>query len=150
MKIMESIWKPGFCLQNPRLFAQKPMSFYGFLLGWGMRRVYFPRSLQGSLLEIAGSHQRVGLVTKKIPQLAGKILSIDGRNPKQPPGMYKTLKILGQTTYHLVHLRETRYIFKGGFQLNFFLDFLYPENWGRIRAYFFGWVRFNHQPGRPY
>ena len=57
----------------------------------------------------------------------------------------KTLKILGQTTYHLVHLKETRYIFKGGFQLNFLFGIFYPEKLGKNeppnwRAYFFGWV----------
>ena len=28
--------------------------------------------------------------------------SVDGRNPKQPPGMYKTLYIIGYLPYHLV------------------------------------------------
>ena len=28
--------------------------------------------------------------------------TVDGKNPKQPPGMYETLKIMGTTTYQLV------------------------------------------------
>ena len=28
--------------------------------------------------------------------------TVDGRNPEQPPGMYKTLQTMGQTTYQLV------------------------------------------------
>ena len=28
--------------------------------------------------------------------------TVDGRNPKQPPGMYKTLQLLGKTTDQLV------------------------------------------------
>ena len=117
---------PGFVCKTPSFFTKT----YVFL--------WLPpwlRHAQGLLPKVASGEpardswfpSKGGLGDKKIPQLAGKILSIDGRNPKQPPGMYKTLKILGQTTYHLVHLRETRYIFKGGFQLNFFLDFCTPK-----------------------
>lgn len=60
MNIMECIWKPGFCLQNSPSFFMKTYVFL-WLPPW-LRHAQglLPKvAYRGSLLEIAGSHQRV-------------------------------------------------------------------------------------------
>ena len=169
MKSCDSVWMPRFIIsfretswkswnlyENPGFVCKTPSFFtktYVFLwLPPGLRHAQglLPKVASGEPARDSWFPSKGGLGDKKIPQLAGKILSME-EIPNNHLGCIKPWKILGQTTYHLVHLRETRYIFKGGFQLNFFFWIFLPRNWGRMnphwRAYFFRMGRFNHQPG---
>ena len=78
-------------------------------LGWGRSDMYifpeknnlksWPRNLTCQVLPWKHHHiKAVVLVSKK----EGTVNTVDGRNPKQPPGMYKTLSIRGYLPYQLV------------------------------------------------
>jgi len=46
------------------------------------------------------SKSEISKSREKTPQILEA--TVDGRNPKQPPGMYKTMKIMGYLPYQLV------------------------------------------------